>query len=100
MKKWSLVVITTGLLANAHAEPISVPCTDFVAATGEKLSCQSVQLIQIERVDYEAKKAAHSKNTATTSSAPWSKKANPAEVSDPGLENCDMPPWMKPRSCP
>ena len=104
MKKWSLALIAVAMAATAQAEPISVPCEEFVAATGEPIPCQAIPAVQIDRADYEAKKAAHAQGPATSANSPWAKASErPAEEQPqqaPSAEDCKMPVWMRPEGCP
>jgi hypothetical protein len=103
MKKWSLTLLAV-LAATVQAETISVPCAEYVAATGESLSCQAIPSIQIERADFEAKKAAQAEGPATTANSPWAKASErpPEEKPQqaPSAEDCKMPIWMRPEGCP
>lgn len=103
MKKWNITLLAA-IAITAHAESISVPCTEYVAATGESLSCQAIPHIQIERADFEAKTAAHAQGPATAANSPWAKASErPAEEQPqqaPSAEDCKMPIWMRPEGCP
>lgn len=105
MKKWSLVLAAVAIAATAQAETINVPCAEFVAATGEPIPCQAIPVVQIERADFEAKKAAHAQGPATAANSPWAKAAEQQPVAEeapqaPSAEDCNMPIWMRPEGCP
>lgn len=104
MKKWSLALVAVAMAATAQAEPISVPCEEFVAATGEPIPCQAIPAVQIERADFEAKKTAHAQGPATAANSPWAKAAEQQPVAEeappaPSAEDCKMPIWMRPEGC-
>lgn len=88
------------LVATAQAETISVPCGEYVQATGEPIPCQAIPAINIDRAAYEAKKVAQAGGEATPENAPWAKAEAEPKAGEPGVENCDMPPWMRPDNCP
>lgn len=105
MKQWSLFLVALVMAVTANAETINVPCTEFVAATGEPIPCQVIPAVQVERADFEAKKAAHAQGPATAANSPWAKAMEQQPVAEeapqaPSAEDCNMPIWMRPENCP
>lgn len=95
-----VMLVAAGAIAsgNAVAENVSIPCDEFVQATGKRLACDKMPVIRMSAEKWEKEKAvARARASSDADAAPWDRKgAPPSKKNEKVIGGCDLPPWERP----
>lgn len=100
MRHTLVMLLTAGALAsgNAVAESVSIPCDEFVQATGKRLACDKMPVIRMSAEKWEKEKAvAKARASSDADAAPWDRKGTAkSKANEKIIGGCDLPPWERP----